>query len=299
MSRESEFRHKYGVFGAGPVSRSLIGSLAAHTQQLGPVAAVSFRVASRLANSLKNGYAVRDAADLRNAPVILFHAPPDQVDAQLAILRQASLDWTGRSLILCNCQANPEIPPLFCAKGASVATIRDFGVTGFVAIHGSAEAGTCRATSQATSQAMKTALRIARTLHLRVVEIVGSGDRQFDAAITLSTAAITPLIHWAASLLRSAGAREGDAAGLAATLVERTARSYSHSGRQSWEWYAQAPDALSLRQQIAGSGKAFEPIFRDLLLLGFELFSRHQELAVAIEPGPENTSPGPPARHSE
>lgn len=269
MSRESEFRHKYGVYGAGAVNRSLIGSLAAHTRQLGPVSAVSFRVASRLANTLKNGYAVRDPAELRNASVILFHAPVDQVATQFAFLLQASFDWTGRSLILCNCQAAPEITACFTAKGASVATIREFGVGGFVAIHGSTEA-------------IKAAIRIGRTLHLRMVEILPSKEALFDAGITLSTAAITPVIHWAASLLRNAGARDTDAAGLAAALVEQTARGYSRSGRQSWEWQVEAPDARVLLSQIASAGQDCGPLFRDLLLLGFDLFAKHPELAAGI-----------------
>jgi hypothetical protein len=278
MSRESEFRHKYGVFGAGAVSRSLIGSLAAQSAQVGPVAAVSYRVASRLANTLKNGYAVQNAAQLASAPIILFHAPPDQVSVQLGLLEKAALDWSGRSLILCSCRATPENLTPFCTKGASVATIRDFGVNGFVAIHGSGEA------MRGSEEAMKAAVRIAHTLHLRVVEIVPTAVGKFDAAITLSTAAITPLIHCAASLLRSAGARESDAAGLAAALVEQTARAYARSGRQSWEWYVHGPEAQGLQDQIASSGEALHSLFRDLLLLGFDCFEKHPEVARTIAP---------------
>src|ERR1700722_7222042 len=73
MSRESEFRHKFGVFGAGAVSRSLIGGFVARSRDVGPVAAASFRVASRLANTLKGGYPVREPSALVTARAILFY----------------------------------------------------------------------------------------------------------------------------------------------------------------------------------------------------------------------------------
>jgi hypothetical protein len=269
MSRESEFRHKYGVFGAGPVSRTLVGSLAAQAGQIGPISAASYRVASRLANTLKSGFAVRDAGQLRSSPVILFYAPEDQVVAQLAVLHAAALDWTGRSLILCNCRANPEILAPFGTKGAAVATIREFGVAGFVAIHGA-------------EPARAAGMRITRLLHLRAIEIATAADPQFDAAVTLSTAIITPLIFCAATLLQGAGAREADASRLASALVEQTARGYSLSGRQSWEWYIHTPDARSLQEQIAGSGEIMQTLFRELLLLGFDCFGKHPEVARII-----------------
>ena len=55
MSRALGFRFKYGVLGAGAVAKSLIGRLPAKTRDLGPVSAVSFRVASRIANTLRAG----------------------------------------------------------------------------------------------------------------------------------------------------------------------------------------------------------------------------------------------------
>ena len=48
---------EYGVIGAGALSKSLIGQLPRKARQIGPVAGVSFRVASRMANSLRAGHA--------------------------------------------------------------------------------------------------------------------------------------------------------------------------------------------------------------------------------------------------
>ena len=103
MLRESGYQPDYGVMGGGAVNRSIIGRLPSKTRVLGPVAAVSYRVASRIANLLKAGEAVRSADDLDAVRVILFHAPPDQEAALLAILKAAKIHWYGKSLILCDC----------------------------------------------------------------------------------------------------------------------------------------------------------------------------------------------------
>ena len=245
MSRDLEFRHKFGIFGAGAVSRSLIGGFVARSRDVGPVAAASFRVASRLANTLKGGYPVREASALLSAKAILFHAPPGDVAAQLEIVSKASLNWGLQALILCNCQATPEILAPFREKGASIAAIRDFGVPGFVFMHGDGEA-------------RKSALRVLRLLHLRTLETTEAGEGKFDAAVTLATAAVTPLLDRIAALLRDSGARDSDANSLAAALVGQTAREFARSGRQSWEWHIQEPDAQRLLRQITEAGVSAE-----------------------------------------
>jgi hypothetical protein len=268
MSRELEFRHKFGVFAAGAVRRSLIGGFVARSRDVGPVAAASFRVASRLANTLKGGYPVREPAALATARAILFYAPSSEVAAHLAILGDASLDWSTQALILCNCQADPEILAPFREKGASIASIRDFGVPGFAFMHGSGEA-------------RKSALRVLRLLHLRTIESAPDSEGKFDAAVTLATAAVTPLLDQIAGLLRDSGARDSDANSLAAALVGQTAREFSRSGRQSWEWHILEPEAQRLLWQIAHAGASAE-LLRELLLLGFDVFGKHKEVAEAI-----------------
>ena len=76
-----ESRYKYAVFAAGAVAKCLIGKLPSKTGEVGPVAAVSYRVASRIANTLRAGYPVRAPDELDAAAVILFHAPPNPFNA--------------------------------------------------------------------------------------------------------------------------------------------------------------------------------------------------------------------------
>jgi hypothetical protein len=119
---------------------------------------------------------------------------------------------------------------------------------------------------------------MAHELHLKKVAISKGSSDLFDAAVTLGSAAITPLIDRAAALLRKAGIRDIEAARLASSLFEQTARDYAHSGKQSWAWYVRRPVVQQLKAQIAAVGPHLEPVFRHLVLFGFETFHKHRDV---------------------
>jgi hypothetical protein len=76
--------------------------------------------------------------------------------------------------------------------------------------------------------------------------------------------------------------RDADAPRLAAALFQETARTYSHSGKQSWGWYAKEPDANRIEAEIEGAGPQLGPVLRQLLLYGFGLFGKHTVTADAL-----------------
>ncbi len=265
-----EFRHKYGVIGAGAVSKCLIGRLPAKAIAAGPVAAVSYRVASRIANSLRGGTAARDASSLNDAAVVLFHAPPDQLEVLLELLGEAQVSWPGRTLIFCDCQAGCAIVQRFRHEGASVVTARSFGLAGRVLLEGA-------------GRGLQQAHRMVKEAGLTAVEIRPGSSDLFDAAVTLATGAMTPLIDKAAALLRAAGVREADAPRLAAALVTQTAAGYAHSGKQSWAWHARVPELDRILAEAAAAHTHGQPdLIRLLLLFGLDLFEKHPDLAEAL-----------------
>ncbi len=264
-----EFRFKYGVLGAGAVAKSLIGKLPSKTRDFGPVSAVSYRVASRIANTLRAGHPVRTMQELNDAAVLLFHAPPDQAETLLELLESAGINWEGKALIFCDCHLDAAARTRYNALGASTAVARQFGIPGRVAIAG-------------CGVALVAAQRIARELRLRPVEILPGAADVFDAAVTLGNAAITPLIDCAASLLRQAGIRDTEAARIAAALFQQTASDYAHSGKQSWAWYMRKPDAAQIEARIASAGERPGPVLRELLLFGLEIFDKYPEIARAL-----------------
>jgi hypothetical protein len=266
MSRASGFQAEYGVIGAGALSKSLVGHLPRKSRQIGPVAGVSFRVASRMTNSLRAGHAARTADELNSLPVILFHAPAVQVRAIAALLEHAQIDWKNKSLIFCDCEAPVALIDRFRALGASTAVARRFGIPGTIMVEGSAPALMC-------------AHRIAAELRLRAIQITpGSGD-VFAAALTLATAAQTPLIHRATGMMRACGLRDKEAVQLATMLFEQTAQEYGHSGRQSWVWHVREPETEQIEAEIAAVDEPFRSLYRSLSLLGFDDFEKHPEVA--------------------
>jgi hypothetical protein len=273
-----EFPYRYGLVGAGAVSSSLIGLLPSRTRELGPVSAVSYRLASRIANTLRAGYPVRTAAELNDVTNVLFHSPPESVDILLRLLETAPIDWKRKALIFCDCSVAPSIRARFQVRGASTAVARQFGIPERIIAEGNAESG--------GGAALHEVYRIGRELGTKAIEISPGSADLFDAAVTLGRAAITPLIDRAAGLLRLAGIRDIEAVRIASELFEQTARDYAHSGKQSWAWYVRKPQPAALEAQIVIAGADLEPVLRQLLLFSFETFSKHRDVAGQLKLDP-------------
>lgn len=274
MSRGSGFRFRYGVLGAGAVSKSLVGRIPTNTRNLGPVVAASFRVASRIRNTLRAGYAARSANELDAAAVVLVHSRPDQTDLLLDMLERAEIEWSRKAVIFCDCDDAPEVRTRLRARGASTAVAKHFGIPGRILVAGN-------------GAALTAALRIAHELKLKPVAILPAATDTFDAAVTLATAAITPLIDRVAGLLRDTGIRDAEASRIASALFAQTASDYAHSGKQSWAWYTRQPEAGRIESQIAAAGAPPGPALRQLLLFALETFAKYPELAreLRIPPG--------------
>jgi Domain of unknown function (DUF2520) len=256
--------------GAGAVSKSLVGRIPARERSLGPVSAVSFRVASRIANTLRAGYAVRSVDELSDAAVVLVHAPPDQALPMLQILEGARFEWNGKAVIFCDCDDAPELRARLQKKGATTAVARQFGIPGRIMVAGN-------------GAALNAAHRIAKDLKLKPVVILPDAIDLFDAAVTLGTSAMTPLIDRAAGLLRAAGIRDADAARIASALFQQTAGDYAHSGKQSWAWYMRRPAVERIEGQLEAAGPELGPELRELLLFALETFAKYPEVACALK----------------
>jgi hypothetical protein len=268
------FRHNYALIAAGSVGRTLIGRLPAKSRQIGPVMAVSFRVARRIANCIKAGRAVRGLADLGESSVILFHAPPDQMRLLLHLCFSSPFDWRGKTLIFCDCEPPSTALAQLHGWGVATAVARAFLIPGFATIQGS-------------PPALPAARKIVREVGLRPLEIAHDCVPLFSAAITLATAAFTPLIDRTSYLLRCAGIRDGDSIKLAELLFQQTVRGYAHSGRQSWAWHMGAPCPDELESEMDALDSDLGAMLRRLLLLGFDTFEKHPEVANSIRQLPD------------
>jgi hypothetical protein len=255
--------------GAGAVNTSLLVRFPRKDQLLGPVAAVSFRVASRIVNSLGAGVPARTASELDAVKVILFCSSGEQFSSLIDALGSATIRWPGKALIFLDCEAMLPAAELFRSRGASVASLRRSSLPARLVVEGQ-------------GPALAFCYRIAKDLAMKVIELEGGNVAAFEMALTLGTAALTPLIDQAAVLLRQCGLRDADAARLAAALFEQTAREYARTGRQSWAWYQRSPDASRVLEQLSSIDTPRRRLVEELILFGLEENDRHDETTRAI-----------------
>ena len=258
------------------MSASLIGSLPDRARLLGPVYCAAYRVARRIVNTLGGGFAARSAEDLSSVPVVLFHASPGHVSELAELMGAAEIDWAGRCLLVCDCVLEGQTLERFRKHGASVASVKRFILPGYLVVHGEGAAAAA-------------GVMLARELKLRPIEVSPENSAAFEAAVTLATAGLTPLLDGVAMLLRNSGVRESESPRLAAALFQQTAGDYAHSGKQSWAWYSKSPAIGDLEGQIAGAGAEFGPLLRTLALIGLNLFAKYPEIAEVI--GERGTAP--------
>jgi hypothetical protein len=197
--------------------------------------------------------------------MVLLHAPPEHFSKLVAGLADAGLEWRGKSLLFCDCEHAEREFPRFRDAGASVALMRRIGIPGCVAVEGDPPATTF-------------ALRAAREMRVRALSLAEGTGTLLDSAVTMGTAAFTPLIDSIARLFRECGARDSESVQLASALFATTAREYAHSGRQSWAWHMRPPDPETLLSQFRALEEPLRSLFVDLLSLGADAFGRHPQL---------------------
>ncbi len=251
------------------MNASLVARLPKQALTLGPVAGVSFRVASRIANSLKAGVPARSPAELDGLRVILFHSSPEQFQPLVNALMAADIDWPAKSLIFCDCNPEESSAQWFRSQGASVACLRRCPLPGKLVVEGS-------------GPALAGAQRMAKDLGMKPIELTAETADTFEAVMTLGSAALTPMIDQASLLLRQCGVRDTEAPRLAAALFEQTARDYARTGRQSWAWYQRVPRAERLLAQMEAAGAHLKGLLGEMIVFGMQEFGRHKETAQAL-----------------
>jgi hypothetical protein len=259
---------EYGLIAAGAVATSLAGRLA-QKGGLGPVVGVSYRVASRIANTMRAGTPARSSAALDPLRLVLFFSPPEQIDSLIEALNSVEISWAGKSVVIVDCDPPALVPQWFTGKGASLASIRHCGIPGRLRVEGS-------------GPALLVAQRMVRDLGMRAIEIPPGTEKHFEAAMLAGTAALTPLIDQTVDLFRRCGMRDSEAVAVGTTLFEQTARAYGYSGRQSWDWHNRAPESEELLRVIEGAPAQLRPSLRRLLIMGCDAMDRHLDLAEAL-----------------
>ncbi len=212
---------KYGLIGAGPVSQYLAARLPHLSQELGLVAAANRRAASRIVNTLGAGVA-GSLEDMKSVELILVCAPENHFPALRPVLERTPVDWTGKSLVLCQCRTFSRELEFFRARGASIASVQ------------SASGLRDRFIVEGDRDALKAARYLVSQLRGAPIQINPESYSMYCAAQTLASSLFTPLLEGSTVAIREAGVSGKAIAHLVEAMFLQGMRGYLYSGRKSW-----------------------------------------------------------------
>lgn len=211
------------LVGAGPVSLSFLARIPGLRDELGPVKGPIFRVASRLANTLRAGYAVKTWEELEPCTLVLIAVPEARLPATIRELAGSPLDWRRKSAVLCGTERDStELAPL-AARGASTASLDEIG--GFEGL---------RFVVEGDRAAVREVRRLVERGGAKVHVIRTSGKALYTAGVSFSTSLLTPLLEASVECLRRAGLISATAEAVAGALMHRSLRSYLKAGKRRW-----------------------------------------------------------------
>ena len=265
-----EAKRRYALFGAGAAARTVLAEMPALRQELGPVGAASVKVAARIANVLRAGYAARDLAGFDDCDVILVCAPDTGLERAVEILRESKINWRSKIVLFCVSDVTSVDFSFFQEHGASVGSLNQIeGLEKLYVIEGGREA-------------LREAKRLVKDLKGRSLEVNHAGMRLFEAARTMSGSLFTPLVNSCVEWIRESGVESKEAARLAEKMLMWTLRTYLHSGRRGWSGVAARRDWPAVQRQYEAVKKV-NPLqgeyFRDSAEHAFALYESYPELA--------------------
>lgn len=261
---------RYALLGSGAVSRSLLARIPGLKHELGPVAGISVRIASRISNSLLSGFAVSGPADFASTPFILVCAPGAGLHRAMASLGEASLSWERTTILIVDSNGYSTEFPEFLERGAAVGSLNPVeGLENSFVIEGS-------------RTAVREARRIVKQLRGKPIEVHCDQMPSFDAARTIASSLFTPMVDGCVEALLVAGMDRARATQFAEALFARTLRSYMHAGRRGWS----GPVATNDRAAISRQYEALREVnflraeyFRQSAEFAFHLYQTFPELA--------------------
>ena len=207
---------------SGPVSRSAVTRLPNLRRHLNWVKSGSFHASSRAVNALGAGVPVSDANEAKRAGIWVVSVAGSDLSVALAELKAATLEWTGRVLLILDSTAESCVAEEFRQRGAAVATFApiDPEASRYI-VEGDADA-----------------VRVARSLiedsrARRVIEIKKGAKTTYLAGAQAATQNILPYVAEAVECFQSAGLTTPESKSLAEVLLTGALRSYFRAGRRA------------------------------------------------------------------
>jgi hypothetical protein len=223
-----------GLVSAGGITHLFLSRMPALLRALGPVKAASFRVARRIVNSLRAGYAIEDYLALKPCQLIWIAVPDAALDRVLQDLnRESPLERT--MVVLCGSARDSRWTGALCGARARVGSLNVIEETGERAFIAEGHPDVIRELS-----------RLMAAEKRKLIEIRPGSKALYFAGVHLSTDLLLPWIAAAVESLRGAGFSRIEATRVVETMGIRSLRAYGKAGRRAWSPSA----ARALRRAI-------------------------------------------------
>jgi hypothetical protein len=227
-----------GLIAAGGVNRTFVARMPVLLARMGPVKAASFRVARRIANTLRAGQAVMNYAALAPCDLIWIAVPDaglDRVSRDLA----AAIPLAGKIAVLCGSTRDSFWPSPLLAGGARVATlncVEESNERLFVA--------------EGDPDAMRALVRVIAAEKRRLIQLRAASKALYLSGVHLATFLLLPWIAASVESQRDAGLSRVEATRVANALGGRALRAYSKAGPKAWSPAAADHLRLSIARDL-------------------------------------------------
>lgn len=212
-----------GLVVEGNSAGSAVLRLPKLTEEVGPVKSGALRVARRLSNMLRAGYAVAEYEELQAAKLVLLRVPDRVVPRIVEELCNSELVLRDLSFVLCETWLTAAALEPLRVRGASVATLLALPSTHpqWFIVEG-----------QVT--AVRQTRRFLEQNEVRSAEIRSGTKELYFAAELLTTALPMPLLLTAQQALRGTGLSGHHLSAVLEEMLQKLLRDFLKGARVSW-----------------------------------------------------------------
>ena len=221
------------LIGAGELTDSPLTRFRWLSERLGPVKAPSYRLASRIANRLRAGHAVKDYGEFDACRLVLVCVPDKMLPRVVAELCASGIGWKDKAVGLCSTWLDSSELADVAALGASVGSISP--IPGFEDF---------RYLVEGDKMAIRECRLLVEDREQRAIAIDRPLKPFYLTALTCTGTLSFALMMAASESLRHAGVPSSVSASILEKQVGRSLRSYVRGGRRAY------PAPRQLRRQI-------------------------------------------------
>lgn len=208
-----------GLITAGGIAQSLVPRLPHLLSSIGPVVSSSFRVARRIANSLRSGRAAGDFSALDPCELIWIAVPDSALDRVLRDLGSQSRPERKRIILCDSLRDSASVPPLY---GARIATLNAIDTDARTLV------------AEGHPAALADLRRLAASEKRKLIEIRPSSKALYLAGSQLAGDLLLPWIAAAVESLRDAGFSRAEAMRVVEAIGAGALRRYGKAGAKAW-----------------------------------------------------------------